>query len=179
MRLQNFVNRSARAASAEASGAGDVSSVQAQQQKEAFITWEEFQRDCLTLASVVADRKWQGIIAITRGGMFPAGQLACELDIRHIETYCISTYSDKKLGHSFVHKPVDGSIVAARGKGWLVVDDLVDTGHTLNLLRAQLPEAYFATVYAKPEGMPLVQSFVRSFPQDCWIVFPWDTKGGA
>ncbi len=41
-----------------------------------------------------------------------------------------------------------------KGGGWLIVDDLVDTGVTARAVRAMLPEAHFATVYAKPAGRP-------------------------
>ena len=38
------------------------------------------------------------------------------------------------------------------GTGILIVDDLVDTGKTLELVRRLYPKAHFATVYAKPSG---------------------------
>ena len=37
-----------------------------------------------------------------------------------------------------------------------------------------LPKAHFATVYAKPLGRPLVDTFVTEVSQDTWIYFPWD-----
>ena len=37
-----------------------------------------------------------------------------------------------------------------------------------------LPNAHFATVYAKPEGRPLVDTFVTEVSQDTWIYLPWD-----
>jgi hypothetical protein len=37
-----------------------------------------------------------------------------------------------------------------------------------------LPQAHFATVYAKPKGRPLVDTFVTEVSQDTWIYFPWD-----
>jgi xanthine phosphoribosyltransferase len=39
-----------------------------------------------------------------------------------------------------------------------------------------LPKAHFATVYAKPEGRPLVDTFITEVSQDTWILFPWDTE---
>ena len=36
--------------------------------------------------------------------------------------------------------------------------------------------AHFATVYAKPEGKPLVDSYVTEVSQDTWIFFPWDLE---
>jgi xanthine phosphoribosyltransferase len=60
------------------------------------------------------------------------------------------------------------------GKGVLVIDDLVDTGKTAKVVRAMLPNAHFATVYAKPAGRPMVDTFVTEVSQDTWIYFPWD-----
>ena len=57
-----------------------------------------------------------------------------------------------------------------------IVDDLVDTGATGRIVREMLPKAHFATVYAKPAGRPMVNSFVTEVSQDTWILFPWDTE---
>ena len=66
--------------------------------------------------------------------------------------------------------------MAEKGKGWLIVDDLVDTGETAKALRQMMPDAHFATVYAKPAGRPLVDTFVTEVSQDTWIFFPWDME---
>ena len=63
----------------------------------------------------------------------------------------------------------------AEGQGVLIVDDLVDTGKTARVVREIIPKAHFATVYAKPMGRPLVDTFVTEVSQDTWIFFPWDT----
>jgi xanthine phosphoribosyltransferase len=42
-------------------------------------------------------------------------------------------------------------------------------------VRDLLPNAHFATVYAKPMGRPLVDTFITEVSQDTWIVFPWDS----
>ena len=60
------------------------------------------------------------------------------------------------------------------GTGLLVIDDLVDTGKTARIVRDMLPKAHFATVYAKPLGRPLVDTFITEVSQDTWIYFPWD-----
>jgi len=56
-----------------------------------------------------------------------------------------------------------------------IVDDLVDTGQTARVVRGILPRAHFATVYAKPMGRPMVDTFITEVSQDTWIYFPWDT----
>ena len=71
---------------------------------------------------------------------------------------------------------VKAPTAAGDGSGWLVVDDLVDTGTTARIVRALLPKAHFATVYAKPQGRPQVDTFVTEVSQDTWILFPWDTE---
>ena len=44
------------------------------------------------------------------------------------------------------------------------------------VIRALLPKAHFATVYAKPAGKPTVDTFITEVSQDTWILFPWDTE---
>jgi xanthine phosphoribosyltransferase len=61
------------------------------------------------------------------------------------------------------------------GEGALIVDDLVDSGRTAKIVRDLMPKAHYATVYAKPMGRPLVDTFVTEVSQDTWIHFPWDT----
>ena len=56
----------------------------------------------------------------------------------------------------------------------LLIDDLTDTGKTAKLVREMLPDAHFATVYAKPAGAPLCHTFITEVSQDTWIYFPWD-----
>jgi xanthine phosphoribosyltransferase len=115
---------------------------------------------------------------VTRGGLVPAAIVARELGIRLIETVCVASYSHITQGELKVLKDVARSIVAiggGRGKGVLIVDDLVDTGKTAKVVRDILPEAHFATVYAKPMGRPMVDTFITEVSQDTWIYFPWDT----
>ena len=136
------------------------------------ISWEQLHRDAKALAWRLVDMKtWQGIVAITRGGLVPASIIARELEIRLVDTVCISSYDFKEMGESKILKSVD-----IDDEDWLLVDDLVDTGHTARIVRDMLPKAHFATVYAKPEGRPLVDTFITEVSQDTWILFPWDTE---
>jgi len=41
-------------------------------------------------------------------------------------------------------------------------------------VREMLPKAHFACLYAKPQGVPMVDTFVTEVSQDTWIYFPWD-----
>jgi adenine/guanine phosphoribosyltransferase-like PRPP-binding protein len=136
------------------------------------ISWEQLHRDAKALSwRLVNDDGWQGIVAITRGGLVPAAIIARELEIRLVETVCVMSYSGRDQGEAQILKAVDGD-----GDGWLLIDDLVDTGKTAKVVREMLPKAHFATIYAKPAGRPLVDTFITEVSQDTWILFPWDSE---
>ena len=139
------------------------------------VSWEQFHRDARALAwRLAGSGPFKGLVAITRGGLVPAAIIARELDLRLIETICISSYDDHKNQSGInIIKPISADL-AGDGTGLLVVDDLVDTGKTAREVREMLPKAHFATVYAKPAGRPLVDTFITEVSQDTWIYFPWD-----
>tara|TARA_B110000503_G_scaffold66156_1_gene103780 strand:- start:2285 stop:2782 length:498 start_codon:yes stop_codon:yes gene_type:complete len=145
--------------------------------KDYPISWEELHRNARALAWRLLDKgPWKGIIAITRGGLVPAAIIARELDIRLIDTICISSYGQleagveaSKQGQLKLLKGFDGD-----GEGFLLIDDLVDTGKTAKAVREMVPKATFATVYAKPAGKDTVDMYVTEVSQDTWIRFPWD-----
>jgi xanthine phosphoribosyltransferase len=136
------------------------------------VSWEELHRNARALAWRLVDQgPFEGIIAVARGGLVPAAIIARELDLRLVDTFCIASYDDRTLGETTILKEVAGD-----GKGWLVIDDLVDTGRTASVIRKALPHAHFATIYAKPLGRPLVDSYITEVSQDTWILFPWDAQ---
>lgn len=146
-------------------------------QKAFPVSWDQFHRDARALAWRLAEAgPFDAIVCITRGGLVPAAIVARELGTRVIETVCIASYHDyKNQGGLQVLKGIAPEVVKSKdGSGILVVDDLVDTGATAKVVRDMLPKAHFATVYAKPLGRPLVDTFVTEVSQDTWIYFPWD-----
>lgn len=134
------------------------------------LTWEDIHRDTRLLAQMVKSKgPFQGILAVARGGLVPAALLAHELDCPLVDTVCVSSYSGRQRGEIQVLKRPAGN-----GRGWLVVDDLVDSGATFHIIRAMMPEAHFAALYAKPLGEAAVDSFIAPIEQDVWIIFPWE-----
>ncbi|MCP3944089.1 MAG: xanthine phosphoribosyltransferase [Desulfobacteraceae bacterium] len=137
------------------------------------ISWDQLHRDAKALSWRLHDQKtsWKAIVAITRGGLVPAAIIARELGIHYIDTVCIASYDGQNQGEFTILKKIEGD-----GEGLLIIDDLVDTGSTIKLLRDMLPKACFATVYAKPAGKPMVDVHVTEVSQDTWILFPWDSE---
>jgi xanthine phosphoribosyltransferase len=154
--------------------------VQQAAEKAFPVSWDQFHRDARALAWRLTDAgPFGAIVAITRGGLVAAAIVARELDVRLIETVCVVSYQDyKHQGELTVLKGIADSVSAigsGQGDRVLIVDDLVDTGKTAQIVRALLPKAHFATVYAKPMGRPMVDTFITEVSQDTWIYFPWDT----
>ncbi len=146
---------------------------------EIIVSWVELHRDARYLSELLHARgTWKGIIAITRGGLVPAALVARELDIRLVDTICVTSYAAGSAGKAEqvqanvkVLKGVEGD-----GDGYLLIDDLVDSGRTAQVVRQLLPKAHFATLYAKPAGRPIVDTCVKEFKQNKWIFFPWDIE---
>ncbi|MEM7471139.1 MAG: xanthine phosphoribosyltransferase [Pseudomonadota bacterium] len=147
-------------------------------EKGFHISWDQIHRDSRALAWRLDghgpdDGAWRAVVAITRGGMAPAMIAARELDIRTVDTISIKSYDHQSQSEAQVLKSPD-DVIMGDGTGILIIDDLVDSGKTLEVVRKLYPKAHFATVYAKPKGRPQVDTFITEVSQDTWIFFPWD-----
>lgn len=141
--------------------------------KKYTVSWDMFQSYVRDLAKqLLPTSQWKGIIAVSRGGLFPASILARELGIRHVETISIVSYSQHfvqdKDPLKVLTKP-EGD-----GEGFIIVDDLADSGNTVRELKRLYPKGYIVTVFAKPKGAPLVDKYLIDIAQDTWIEQPWD-----
>ncbi|MBR1222900.1 xanthine phosphoribosyltransferase [Bradyrhizobium sp. U87765 SZCCT0131] len=143
------------------------------------VSWDQFHRDSRALAwRLNSAGPFEAIVAVTRGGLVAAAIVARELGVRVVDTVGVASYNHQSQGEIRILKNVSGEVLnvgGGGGKGILIVDDLVDTGKTARVVRDLMPQAHFATVYAKPMGRPLVDSFITEVSQDTWIFFPWDT----
>ena len=121
------------------------------------VSWEQLHRDAKALAWRLSEKgPWEKIVAR-------------ELEMRLVDTCCVTSYDHKEQGKIEILKEVSGD-----GADTLIIDDLVDTGKTAKIVREMLPNAHFATVYAKPAGRPMVDTFITEVSQNTWIHFPWD-----
>lgn len=148
-------------------------------EKGFHVSWDQIHRDSRALAwrldkqGPMEGGGWKAVVAITRGGMAPAMIVSRELDIRTVDTISVKSYNNQAQTEPKVIKAPDAAMMGD-GTGILIVDDLVDTGKTLELVRKLYPKAHFATVYAKPKGRPMVDTYITEVSQDTWIFFPWD-----
>jgi xanthine phosphoribosyltransferase len=148
-------------------------------EKGFHISWDQIHRDSRALAWRLDKHGPDGgdfhaVVAITRGGLAPAMIIARELDIRVVDTISVKSYNHQTQADATVLKAPQAAIMGTDGEGVLIIDDLVDTGKTLELVRKMYPKAHCATVYAKPLGRAMVDTFITEVSQDTWIFFPWD-----
>lgn len=137
------------------------------------ISWDRLRRDAYALAALLKQKRFRGIVAVARGGLIPAGIIARILDIRRIE--CLSVASYMGPGGRKQGRPrLLNANAAGDGRGFLVIDDLTDSGRTFAFLRKRLPKATYAAIYAKPDGAHQADVYAHAVPQDVWLVFPWD-----
>ncbi|MFT4784858.1 MAG: xanthine phosphoribosyltransferase, partial [Paracoccaceae bacterium] len=119
-------------------------------EKGFHISWDQIHRDSRALAwrldkhGPLEGGAWRAVVAVTRGGMAPAMILARELDIRTVDTISIRSYDNQTQAAASVLKKPDAALMGD-GEGILVIDDLVDSGKTLELIRNMYPKAHFAT----------------------------------
>lgn len=140
----------------------------------AYIDWNSFHEDTRGLAKILENEgPFHGVIAITRGGLFPAGLLAYEMDLRVIETIGLQSYRDDK-SVSQIEEIKQVLTPFGDGEGILIVDDLVDSGNTAAYVKKLYPKAKVAVVYAKPRGMWAADYFFKEFSDETWVYFPWD-----
>lgn len=148
-------------------------------EKGFHVSWDQLHRDARALAWRLDGAgpgeggSWRAMVAVTRGGMVPAMIVARELSIRTVDTISVKSYRKDSQGEIELLKAPDAELMAD-GEGILIIDDLVDSGRTLELVRDLYPKAHRATVYAKPQGKPVTQTYVTEVSQDTWIFFPWD-----
>lgn len=162
----------------------EVESALVVEKEDLVLSWDDFARDTSILAEKLKslNRKWKGIVAITRGGLVPASILANKLSIRVVDTMCISSYDNKnQRGMNVLKEPLfatnSNGTKGDNGDGWLFVDDLVDSGNTIRHAREMYPKAYFAVVYAKPDGIEsTIDIYAKHVNQCCWIFFPWEEE---
>ncbi|PCD77280.1 xanthine phosphoribosyltransferase [Pseudothioclava arenosa] len=147
-------------------------------EKGFHVSWDQLHRDARALAWRLDGKgpdngQWKAVVGITRGGLVPAAIVSRELDIRVVDTISVKSYSHQTQKEALVTKEPQAELMGD-GEGVLIVDDLVDSGKTLELVRKLYPKAHFATVYAKPKGREQVDTFITEVSQDTWIFFPWD-----
>jgi hypoxanthine phosphoribosyltransferase len=142
-----------------------------------IVSWEELSAMVADLADAVRG-DYDVMLAITRGGLVPAGMLAYRLGIRNILVAAVEYYDDAgRPGPkpTFLQFPADPQL---RGQRVLIVDEVWDSGTTIHAVTERVRQAggipTTAVLHFKPErsqvpGRPDHHVVTTSH----WVVYPF------
>jgi hypoxanthine phosphoribosyltransferase len=145
------------------------------------LTWVDFGRSCRDLARRIHTGGYRPdlILAIARGGLFPAGGLGYALDVKNLHVINVEFYTgvDERLPMPVVLPPVP-QLVDLSGARVLIADDVADTGATLRLVKdfcaQHVADVRCAVIYEKPRSIVKCEYVWRR--TDLWIDFPWSAE---
>jgi len=142
------------------------------------LSWTKFLDMSIELAKKIVERDDipDVVIAVLRGGYFVAKLVADYLGIETIATIEVKFYRGigERAERPIVVKPLTIDI---RGRDVLIVDDVADSGRTLQVVSdiARLHGArtvHTAALFYKPWSIIIPDYYVEE--TDKWIVFPWE-----
>jgi hypoxanthine phosphoribosyltransferase len=156
-----------------------------------YLTWENIQEDTKILGDKLKSFNFSCIVGIANGGMIPATLLAKHLKVNKLLSANLKSYQ-QDVPRNGAHSTED-IVKVISFPSWgdlqnednvLIVDDLVDTGLTLqkikkiekiiNWERSDKKTWVYATIYYKPKTIFVPDYTVKEFDNDEWIVFPWE-----
>jgi len=143
------------------------------------LSWDQFQADCISLADNVraAGHAYDKLLSITRGGVFVGSMLAYYLDLRNITTVALRLYEFNQSAS--VVEQLSNPDMPLPGSRVLVVDDLLDSGRTMEYVTEKWGEEYqldIAVLYDKGGGSIRPAFTAREIPDE-WVWFPWEPPG--
>ena len=145
------------------------------------LRWPQFGRACRELATKIAEDGFRPdlILAIARGGLFPAGALGYALDVKNLHMINVEFYTgvDERLPMPVVLPPVPLPVDLS-GARVLIADDVADTGATLGLVKDfcadHVADVRCAVIYEKSRSAVKCEYVWRY--TELWIDFPWSSE---
>ncbi|MEM3578730.1 MAG: phosphoribosyltransferase [Candidatus Bathyarchaeia archaeon] len=143
-------------------------------------TWNQIYRMLLQIADKIRRDNFKPdvIVGVSRGGWPPARVLSDLLENPNLANVKAEFYLGvaETKGEPTLAQPVS---VKVSGKKALVVDEIADTGKSLQLIREHLKakgasEVRIATVYLKPWSIVKPDYYAKETSR--WVIFPWEIK---
>jgi xanthine phosphoribosyltransferase len=162
-----------------------------------YYTWSDVEHHTQEILRQICSDSWRPdyVVGLTRGGLVPANLISQYLGCR-METLKVSLRDDTECESNLWMAEDAFGHEMERPKRILIVDDINDTGATLNYIREDWPSGCFpdnprwtevwgsnvrVAVLVDNESskseVPISYSAVdiNKAEQDSWIVFPWES----
>ncbi len=145
-----------------------------------YYTYEEFRDDTNKLLGLLREAKYDGIVAISRGGLTLAHCVAEGLNLRDVQSIRTELYDDTTKRDVI---KLFGECKFEHHKKVLVLDDIADSGETLQFVMNHLAKNYLdvnfesATLFYKKTSVYEPTFWIQEATM--WIDFFWerDFKG--
>jgi hypoxanthine phosphoribosyltransferase len=142
------------------------------------MTWDHLGEGARELAQTIHDDGYRPdiVLAIARGGLLVGGAVAYALGVKNTFAMNVEFYTgvDQRLEMPMILPPIP-ALVDFEETQVLVVDDVADTGATLELVKefcaGKVGEVRCAVLYEKPQSTVRCDYVWRH--TDRWIDFPW------
>ncbi len=147
-------------------------------QEREVLTWNDFGIASRELASAVWDSGFEPeiIVCVARGGLIPAGAMGYALDLKSLLVLNVEFYTG--IGTTLLDPRLVDPVPdnhGMTGKRILIVDDVADSGRTLEFVHGicsqYTDQIKVAVLYEKPRTV-LKCDYVWK-KTDQWISFPW------
>lgn len=129
------------------------------------MNWETFEQEIAALAQKITTRP-DIIVGISRGGVVPARLLSSRLAVPVM--HCVSVEKRKRVLTEILED--------IRSKNILLVEDAIDTGRNLIMVKKYLEEkgavVHTACLYTSPRSETVPDYFLRKV--DAIPEFPWE-----
>jgi xanthine phosphoribosyltransferase len=115
------------------------------------------------------DGEIQGIVPVAFGGLIPGAMLAYVLGVYDVWPVFAKSYQgQEQKGLSYYIPP---RLKECEGEGYMILDDICDTGVTLRHFMAELPKAKSAALVTKTDDPHF---WALRGEERFWYSFPWE-----
>ncbi len=144
------------------------------------VSWNEIYEMLLSLADKIKHDKFEPdiLVGVCRGGWIPACILSDLLQKTQLASVKVEFYTGiaKTKREPMITQPVSASV---DGRKVLVIDDIVDTGKSIDVVKRHIrelkaKEVKIATLYRKPWSKTAPDYYEKE--TDKWVIFPWEIK---
>jgi len=165
--------------------------------KKIYHTWSDIERQTQEILRQIQFDDWRPdyVVGLTRGGLVPANLISQYLDCR-METLKVSLRDDSQCESNLWMAEDAFGYEMDTPKNILIVDDINDTGATLNYIREDWSSGCFpdhdrwnevwgknikvACLYDNESSKSRLDVnysavTINKAAEDCWIVFPWES----
>ncbi|MDD4050042.1 MAG: phosphoribosyltransferase [Candidatus ainarchaeum sp.] len=143
------------------------------------LTYTQIENDCKKIFLQLKKENYipDVILGISVGGLFPAIHLSRLLDNKNLFSIAVKSYSKEKRGKIELINFPDKKFL--KNKTILIVDEIVDSGKTIQFISSLLKEKYkpkdvkIASIYVNKKNCASYPDFYSKTNVD-WLIFPWD-----